>query len=358
MAGRLTAGGALIVGPFPVTPQCFNAERGVATSKLRGLCRELKSIPGEPPAVKAFVVVATKGRPQEAANLLSHLRGQTYTAAAVVIVGASDSDVSLLREAESTQLHGTRVLVSDRPGLTVQRNVGVAWITSSIDANFVEDEDYFVAFFDDDFLPANDWLAHCANCFTTHRDIVGLTGRILADGVRGPGLTHRESLDYLAGRLPPQPHWASGSQPRDTGSVYGCNMAFRNTAIRGCRFDETLPLYGWQEDQDFTSQAIHFGRVIYWPNCKGVHMGIKVGRTSGVRFGYSQIANPIYLVGKRTMRAWKAIRFIVRHLLANHVRSLRPPPYTDYRGRLRGNWLALLDLATGKCHPTRILEIG
>jgi GT2 family glycosyltransferase len=64
-------------------------------------------------------------------------------------------------------------------------------------------------------------------------------------------------------------------------------------------FDERLPLYGWQEDVDLSRRLAAFGTVVKVPAARGVHLSVKLGRNSGVRLGYSQIANPLYLSFKR-----------------------------------------------------------
>jgi hypothetical protein len=46
---------------------------------------------------------------------------------------------------------------------------------------------------------------------------------------------------------------------------------------------------------------------------------------------------------------------IARNLVANAVRSLRPEPWVDRRGRLRGNVLAVADLVRGRLDPRRVL---
>ena len=56
---------------------------------------------------------------------------------------------------------------------------------------------------------------------------------------------------------------AGGRSPesRPTFSGYGCNMAVRLAPMRehGLRFDERLPLYGWQEDVDLSRRLAAFG---------------------------------------------------------------------------------------------------
>src|SRR5690606_30638203 len=103
---------------------------------------------------------------------------------------------------------------------------------------------------------------------------------------------------------------------------YGCNMAFRRSAIEGVRFDERLPLYGWLEDVDFSAQAGRKGVLLKSETLVGVHLGVKGGRTSGVRFGYSQIVNPVYLLGKKTIGRRQAGANMLRTFAANHVKAL------------------------------------
>ena len=154
---------------------------------------------------------------------------------------------------------------------------------------------------------------------------------------------------------------ASGAPERLTlgreTELYGCNMVLRTAAIGSDRFDEQLPLYGWQEDVDFAARIARRGPLRSTNAFTGVHRGAKGGRTSGVRFGYSQVANIIYLCGKRTM-GWRfGLNLLGRNILANHVRMFWPEPWADRRGRACGNWLAFADLMRGRLHPTRILDL-
>jgi GT2 family glycosyltransferase len=136
-------------------------------------------------------------------------------------------------------------------------------------------------------------------------------------------------------------------------------MAFRLEAIRrhDIRFDEKLPLYGWQEDIDFSRRVAPYGQIVKARQLQGVHLGTKRGRTSGVRLGYSQIANPIYLIRKGSL-SWKHAKMLMwRNLAANFARSIYPEPWIDRRGRLKGNFLALRDLVVGHLSPDRIMNL-
>ncbi|AEA60678.1 Glycosyl transferase family protein [Burkholderia gladioli] len=308
--------------------------------------------------MKKYVIVATKGRADECRELLSLLAGQSAPLDAVYVVGAEPPDVEGLQAHPLASRTRLTVCLSPAQGLTRQRNHGVERLLADIDTDAPGAQDWFVVFFDDDYRPAADWAACCEQVFAENREIVALTGRVLADGIMGAGLTEQQARDYLCGAIPPASHWASGDTQREMQSVYGCNMAIAGRAMRSFRFDENLPLYAWQEDRDFTGLIKRIGKVVYDPRCVGVHLGTKRGRTSGIRMGYSQIANPLYLYRKGTMSRRVALRFIVRNVLANVLKSLLRIPFVDYPGRLHGNVIGFWDVVRGKIHPLRVLQIG
>ena len=70
---------------------------------------------------------------------------------------------------------------------------------------------------------------------------------------------------------------------REIRGAYGCNMAFRTAEIGSVRFDERLPLYGWQEDLDFCGALRSSGRIVKTDIVWGVHLGTKRGKGSEVR---------------------------------------------------------------------------
>jgi GT2 family glycosyltransferase len=213
-----------------------------------------------------------------------------------------------------------------------------------------------VVFFDDDFLPANDFLAETERLFSEQADVVVATGKVIADGIHGPGISMMHALRILA---EDEQSMADRGNSFPVYNAYGCNMAFWLGAIRKdhLRFDETLPLYGWQEDVDFCRRLAPHGEIINCPKLRGVHLGAKRGRISGVRFGYSQIANPLYLVGKGTVSKRWALNLMARNCAANIIGSLRKPGLVDRRGRLRGNLMALWDAVRRKASPQRILTL-
>ena len=80
-------------------------------------------------------------------------------------------------------------------------------------------------------------------------------------------------------------------------------------------------------DRDLNARLVaRYGQVVSAKQLEGVHLGTKVGRSPGVRLGYSQIANPVYLMRKRTMSVRHASIQIGRNLIANLVKAWRPKP--------------------------------
>lgn len=304
--------------------------------------------------MKAFVIVATKGRPKETFTLLDYLAAQTFPIEKIVIVGSEASDVNGLETHPLAAQQKVTIKISEA-GSCVQRNVGldeVLALTKSVDAN-----DWFVVFFDDDFRPANNWIESSVNFLNVRADVVGLSGWVLADGAMIGSISEGESKNILTGSSFSLKSPRFGDM-REASGLYGCNMAYRGIAVVHTRFDENLPLYGWQEDVDFGARASKFGKLYYIKTCKGVHLGASTGRTSGVRFGYSQIANPIYLIKKGTVPKKFALRLIARNVASNTLRAITLNQSKDYFGRLKGNLLAIFDLLTLRCHPKNILKIG
>jgi hypothetical protein len=286
------------------------------------------------------VVVATTGRPRTSRLAVSRLTRQTRPPDRILVVAVTAADIAEMPQATIP----VETYLASR-GLCCQRNHALEILAGEID---------LVLFFDDDFLAADDYLENAERLFLEYPEIVGATGRMIADHVNGPGITFEEAEAILAAD-DYKPDRNKAIRPKR--GLYGCNMVYRSSAIRELRFDENLPLYGWQEDVDFSYRLRNRGRRVSCAAMSGVHMGKKVGRNSGRRLGYSQIANPIYLLRKGSIPRDLARWLIRNNLVSNVSRSIRPEPYIDRRGRLFGNLLAIRDYLTGRLDPRRILDM-
>lgn len=289
--------------------------------------------------MRIAVIIATTGRAELLRQTVAHLGRQTRRADRVIVAGVTETDTEGVGDAAGFPVE----VIYGARGLPRQRNAGLRHLAGEAEV---------AVFFDDDFVPAHDYLAVLEREFSTRPGLVGATAVLLADGIKSPGILFERAAGMIdAHRAPAE------VVERPLPALYGCNLCVRLAAAEGLWFDEALPLYGWQEDVDFSYQLGRMGTLIYTNQLAGVHLGAKGGRTSGKRLGYSQIANPVYLLRKKTIPRSLALRLMSRNLLANCARSIWPEPYVDRLGRLHGNIEALVDLARGRIHPERILQL-
>jgi GT2 family glycosyltransferase len=289
--------------------------------------------------LRIAIGIATRGRPEILLEILRELDLQSRPADRIIVSHVAETDISGASGLPRVEF------LTGAPGSSRQRN-------AILDA--VGDCDV-VLMIDDDFLPERHYVEATLAIFAAATNVVVTTGRVLADGARGPGLSMAAARDIIARAS--EDVLRPGVEP--TFSGYGCNMALRLDAVRAhaLRFDERLPLYGWYEDIDFCRRLGRYGRVVQVAAARGVHLGVKGGRTSGRRLGYSQVVNPLYLWRKGTYPFGHALRSVGRHLLINGARSLWPEAWVDRRGRLIGNSLALVDILRGRARPERILDL-
>jgi len=290
--------------------------------------------------MRIAIGIATRGRAPILGEVLHDLQQQTRMPDRVLVCHVTADDVADL-PARFPQVQ----FLTAPAGLPRQRN---ALLDACADCDAV-------LFLDDDFLAASDYLRVTDAVLDAHPDCVVTTGTVIADGAKGPGISVEEGRAMLgadrgaAEALSVAPHF----------NGYGCNMALRLKPMRayGLRFDEQLPLYGWYEDLDLTRRLGVHGRILRLAGARGVHLGTKAGRVAGLRLGYSQVANALYLARKGSYPWNRALRSAARHLAMNAARSAFPEPHVDRIGRLRGNLLALADLLRGRMHPMRVTEL-
>jgi GT2 family glycosyltransferase len=294
--------------------------------------------------MKVAIVIASKGRPEELGHWLEHLRRQTIKPATMAMAVTSASDLPNLDNYIST----VRVapLICKEAGSSHQRNVGLSAVLDGADV---------VAFFDDDYVPSSRCIEGVTQLFMQYPDVVAANGMLLADGINSPGISYESALETVAAHdREPRP---APNILRELSGLYGCNMTFRASAIGDECFDERLPLYGWQEDIDFAARVGRRGRIVATNAYFGVHRGVKGARDSGLRLGYSQVANPLYLMRKGTMSAPEALSLMARNIVKNHVKALSPEPWIDRRGRCVGNWRAIFDVLHLRDDPLNILKM-
>jgi GT2 family glycosyltransferase len=294
--------------------------------------------------MRVAIGIATAGRAEQMQLTLRQIALQRVLPVRTIVCPATPDDFD--EEVGAVGLNHPLQVVRAARGLCAQRNA-ILRACDDIDV---------LVFLDDDYYPAPDYVAQVQALFADRADLVVATNPPALDGATGPGVSHDEALQVIAAL---QPMAVGGSVCTDTYGGYGCNMAIRLAPVRRhqLQFDERLPLYGWLEDIDFSRRLAPYGRIAAASALRGVHLATKRGRTAGVRIGYSQIANPIYMVRKGSMTFNYACPQVLRNLAKNLARAAWPEPWVDRRGRLKGNLLGLRDLVSNRLDPMNILSL-
>ena len=293
-------------------------------------------------ATRIAVGIATRGRPQVLRETLIQLQLQSRAPDKTIVCHTVAADI------EGADSDDAILFVTAPSGLPRQRN---RIMQAAADCDIL-------LFIDDDFLASSRYVEATLAAFQADPTIAASTGSPIADDVKGPGLTVAQARTLIAADLEQRdPRAAVDIANAPHG--YGCNMAIDLHIARrhGIAFDERLPLYAWSEDIDYTHRLGRHGRIVKLARARGVHLGVKQGRSPGRNLGYSQVANPLYLRGKGSYSWGRALRSVGRNIAANAMRSAWPEPWIDRRGRLLGNALAVADMLRGRMTPERILEL-
>jgi GT2 family glycosyltransferase len=290
--------------------------------------------------MRLAIGIATRGRPAILAETIADIQHQSRRPDGIVVSYADAKDIG-----DAAERFPYVRFIQSTAGLTLQRNLILDEVAQYD----------IVTFLDDDFYMHRDHLSLIEEVFISKPAVTVATGKLLADGAQGPGLTASDAKRIIA-------KCRKSRRKRQVTfrfNAYGCNMSLRMQPIRdhNLRFDENLPLYGWYEDVDFSRQLARYGEIVRIEGAYGVHLGAKSGRQSGLRLGYSQVANPFYLARKCSVSWLYAVASMTSRSMKNLVLSARPESYVDRRGRLRGNLRAWRDIVSGSISPMRILDL-
>jgi GT2 family glycosyltransferase len=295
--------------------------------------------------MKVAVIICSVGRPAILHDTVCSIRRQHLVPRQIIIVSPSLDHVL----SDTRALPGV-LFVSSPLGSTIQRNRGLESVDPGTD---------LVAFLDDDMELCASYLCEMARLFRAYPELVIGCGTLLHDGGRSSLITRDQAKKLCL---------EEDESPTESGSpsyvpldwAYGCNMMARWASVGEVRFDERLPLYAWLEDSDYGFRCtIGKHGPVTCLSAKGVHLGWRGGRTSGVRFGFSQIVNPLYLWRKAKVFPLRhiIIQYWLRCLAGNILGTLTGDPKWDRPGGLRGNLLGFKHLLSGGCDPTRIVHM-
>ncbi len=176
-------------------------------------------LPADPPALS--VVLCSHARPDYLAVCLAALAAQQDGQAEILVVDSASPPAAAERIAALAAQHGARLIRTDRAGLSLARNLGLAAAAGS-----------WVAYLDDDAVPAPDWQSRLlARIAALPADIGVVGGRIMPRweaplpawwprGLRGVlTIVEWEGCGEVGRGTPPDV------------AVYGANMAFAAQAL-------------------------------------------------------------------------------------------------------------------------------
>jgi GT2 family glycosyltransferase len=287
------------------------------------------------------VVIASVGRPRVLHETVLSILEQDHLPEEIVISVPAIEHV----DSRTPALPRVRCVISPQ-GSCVQRNRGVRAMAKDAE---------LVAFLDDDVELDPDYLRVVAETFAAHPDLVAANGDLIADGGPTQRFSRNEARAMLERRAAERPVEAN-RWLIDSGRIHGCHFTVRRSVFETLEFDERLPLYGWLEDVDLGRSCRKLGRVGCIGGARLVHLAEKGGRTSGLRYGFSQVMNPAYLRSKGNFTFAECVKNW-RLALASNVLGTMSLNRNKFE-RLQGNLIALWMLLRGRVDPEHVTRLG
>jgi GT2 family glycosyltransferase len=292
------------------------------------------------------VIIASTGRRDVLTETLRSIRDRKFSPACVIVVGANDGDLP----EDSAFPSGWQFVLASQKGLTIQRNFGVLCLNQGFK---------YVVFLDDDVELCDAFFPEVQSVFEQCADVAAFSGCVMLNG----GISREEARRQLDAVIMSDDMPPFGELRNGWPGLYGCAMCVRAEVVRNEPFDEALPLYALGEDMEAGFRFRRFGRVGGSGRCVVAHLAVTRGRVSELRVGYSQVANYVHFWKKGIGYTWRDcfLRQLSPSVVANLLYAVVPSAdrrgNVDRRGRLLGNFKAIIDLFRGKLHPRRILDL-
>ena len=229
-------------------------------------------------ASEIALVVCTRNRPNYVERLLSALPELSIHPTIIIFVDSSDNQETenLIRSASSCLRSRVRYIKS-KPGLPLQRNVGVDFLVSQEEFDDVK----IVSFTDDDCLPSKDYFAAVRKSFASLPNCVGVTG--IMSPPNFPEVTRLHVIFGLRSRQPGK-ILKSGITTSPMASKFpeivewmpGGSMNIAREIFDSLKFDSSLRMYG--EDLKMALCMEGFGRIYVDPEARITHLEAQTGK--------------------------------------------------------------------------------
>lgn len=228
------------------------------------------------------IVIPTKDRPEYLEKLLRSLYNQMsgYNVE-IIVVDDKSKTVNLEKNRILCQNPNINLLEQNTPtGSGEARNRGIRDASSD-----------WLAFLDDDVIPAKDWLSNIFKELNNISDnVVGIEGKVICDG---NGLWDRE-VENLQGNL-----------------FLTANIIYKKKILQQAGlFDKRFLKYG--EDQELAIRVQKFGEIVFRPSILVKHLPRKINFNSIIVNSFSRMhdmLNSEYLLYKKHPAFYSTIRY-------------------------------------------------
>lgn len=281
------------------------------------------------------VILCTRNRPDDVVTFLASLKHQTTLPNELIVVDSSDR---MLQEHESFcrlqnefKQQGIHVVyVHTRPGLTYQRNQGVAHSTGKI-----------LYFFDDDVILAPDCLQEMQQVFADNSRYAGGMCNVTNDTYQMSWFDRALRRLFLLSRHDPRGIFTPSGMPMhpygsqlfaEVEVLGGCCMAYRRAVFARHHFDERLGRYAYMEDVDLSYRVSRYAPLFYNPKARLQHMQSPLSRDKMEENRAMFIRNYSYLFFKNMypharwriiLYWWSILGLFVQFLLIRDLAFLR-----------------------------------
>jgi glycosyltransferase involved in cell wall biosynthesis len=303
------------------------------------------------------IVIATRNRQSALALSVPLMLKQDPPPKQLILVDASDDHEDMRRVVHDAAAGGTTsvTVVQSAPGLSVQRNVGLTYVTSPI-----------VFCPDDDALWHQDFAHYVLEVYArdTESRVAGVGGREVFDmpGAASAPTYHRAQSTYLVQRLTPLrfaieskyypepmvllarermgnaevPAWVDGEDIVAVEQVTGFRSSFRSSFIKAVRFDQELTGSSNGEDVDISLAIWERHLLLVDHRARVMHYKKPGGRYEGWESGYFHVLSFVYVVAKHCPPGSPARRRMLPWALYRCALYLPRARDAGRRARLRG----------------------
>jgi GT2 family glycosyltransferase len=252
--------------------------------------------------LKSSIIICTRNRSDDLEHCIQSIIHQKVRPHELIIIDSSDLP---LNEQKSFQqlLFNERILPDiqlvykhTKPGLTYQRNIGIACATGDI-----------IYFFDDDVVLDCEYVSIMQRTFAEHAQFGGGMGAITNMPAQAPWHYRILRTIFLLQRDHATGYFTQSGMPthaygtkkfKPVQVLGGCGMAFRRDLFKHDQFDEQLRGYAYLEDADFSYRVAQHVPLFFNPAAQLRHNNSPLSRDALIKNKAMFIRNYSYLFFK------------------------------------------------------------